>query len=316
MRGVGLGEGAVEAGDGRQIGQGLRRREGGEPGREGLAVTVHGRIGRRIGGGELERGGPEPVLAGEPGVPKFGMILPSTALLTFDSRTPHLRFLNALAPGAMAHEAQRLGAWFVHYSTDYVFDGSGNQQWTEADAPAPLNVYGKTKLEGEQLVAQHCAAHLIFRASWVYAARGNNFARTMLRLAQERERLSVIDDQYGAPTGADLIADVTAHAIRQVGQRPQDGGLYHLAAAGETTWHAYARHVLAGAEAKLAAQLVVKEVVPIPSSAFPTAARRPHNSRLNTAKLQTTFGVDLPAWQHGVDRMLTEILDTRFLHIQ
>ena len=223
------------------------------------------------------------------------------------------RLINATAPGVLAQEAHQLGAWLVHYSTDYVFDGSGSQPWVETDTPAPLSVYGHTKLEGEQLIAQHCPKHLIFRTSWVYAARGGNFAKTMLRLARERERLTVIDDQWGAPTGAELIADVTAHAIRQVQQRPvgphDEAGIYHLAASGHASWNSYAKHVLAqAAQAQPAIELVAKEVAPVPTSAFPTPARRPHNSRLNTAKLQATFGLRLPPWQQGVDRMLAEIL--------
>jgi dTDP-4-dehydrorhamnose reductase len=209
-----------------------------------------------------------------------------------------------------------LGAWLVHYSTDYVFDGSGTQPWQETDTPAPLSVYGQSKLEGEQLIAAHCSKHLIFRTSWVYAARGGNFAKTMLRLAQERERLTVINDQWGAPTGAELLADVTAHAIRQVLQRAQDAGMYsgiyHLAASGETTWHGYAKHVLAQAQrAQAAIKIIAKEVAPVRTSAFPTPARRPHNSRLDTGKLQTTFGLSLPPWQRGVDRMLEEVLESR-----
>lgn len=236
-----------------------------------------------------------------------------TAVDKAESEPELARTLNALAPGVLAHEAQKLGAWLVHYSTDYVFDGSGTKPWAEADMPAPLSVYGQTKLEGEQLIAAHCKKHLIFRTSWVYAARGGNFAKTMLRLAQERERLTVIDDQWGAPTGAELLADITAHVIRQVmgpvQQRPQDAGLYHLAASGETTWHGYAKHVLAQVQwAQQAIKIVANEVAPVPTSAFPTPARRPHNSRLNTAKLQATFGLTLPPWQQGVDRMLAEIL--------
>ena len=219
------------------------------------------------------------------------------------------RTLNATAPGVLAQEAARLGAWLVHYSTDYVFDGTGTRPWVETDAPAPLSVYGRTKWEGEQLIAQSGAKHLILRTSWVYAARGGNFAKTMLRLAQERERLTVIDDQWGAPTGADLLADVTAHAIRHLQQCPQDAGLYHCVAAGETNWHLYAKYVLAQAQkAQAAIELKATEVAPVPTSAFPTPARRPHNSRLNTQKLQATFGLTLPHWQQGVARMLQEAL--------
>jgi dTDP-4-dehydrorhamnose reductase len=219
------------------------------------------------------------------------------------------RLLNATTPGVLAVEAARLGALLVHYSTDYVFDGSGNQPWVETDVPAPLSVYGRTKLEGEQLIQQSGAQHLMLRTSWVFAARGGNFAKTMLRLAQERERLTVIDDQWGAPTGADLLADVTAHAIRHLAQRPQDGGLYHCVAAGETTWHQYAQAVLALAtQLQPAMAFKANEVAPVPTSAFPTPAQRPHNSRLNTARLQATFCLKLPHWRDGVARMLAEIL--------
>jgi len=232
-----------------------------------------------------------------------------TAVDKAESEPDLARTLNATAPGVLAQEAHQLGAWLVHYSTDYVFDGSGSQPWKETDTPAPLNIYGQTKLEGEQLIAKHCPKHLIFRTSWVYAARGGNFAKTMLRLAQERERLTVIDDQWGAPTGADLIADITAHAIRHLRQRPQDAGLYHLVAGGETNWHQYAKYVLAQAQqAQAATNIKATEVAPVPTSAFPTPARRPHNSRLDTAPLQATFGLTLPHWQQGVARMLTEVL--------
>jgi dTDP-4-dehydrorhamnose reductase len=232
-----------------------------------------------------------------------------TAVDKAESEPELARTLNATAPGVLAEEAARLGAWLVHYSTDYVFDGSGSRPWVETDTPAPLSVYGRTKWEGEQRIQQSGAQHLILRTSWVYAARGGNFAKTMLRLAQERERLTVIDDQWGAPTGADLLADVTAHAIRQLQARPQDAGLYHLVAGGETNWHSYAKYVLAQAQqAQPAIQLKASEVAPVPTSAFPTPAVRPHNSRLNTHKLQATFGLTLPHWQQGVARMLQEVL--------
>ncbi len=232
-----------------------------------------------------------------------------TAVDKAESEPELVRTLNALAPGVLASEAARLGAWLVHYSTDYVFDGSGSRPWLETDTPAPLSIYGQTKLEGEQRVQANCAQHLIFRTSWVYAARGGNFAKTMLRLAQERERLSVIDDQFGAPTGADLLADVTAHAVRQVLQRPSDAGLYHLVAGGETSWWGYANFVLAQARlAQPALAIRATEVAPVASSAFPTVARRPHNSRLDTGKLRTTFGLTLPDWHSGVARMLAETL--------
>ena len=232
-----------------------------------------------------------------------------TAVDKAESEPELARLLNATTPGVLAEEAARLGAWLVHYSTDYVFDGSGERPWVEDDAPAPLSVYGATKLEGEQLIRQAGCQHLILRTSWVYAARGGNFAKTMLRLAQERERLTVIDDQWGAPTSAELLADVTAHALRQLLKRPEDGGLYHCVAAGETTWHSYAKYVLEHArQAQAAIKIKATEVAPVPTSAFPTPARRPHNSRLNTTRLQTTFGLTLPPWQQGVARMLTEVL--------
>ena len=235
-----------------------------------------------------------------------------TAVDKAESEPDFARLLNATAPGILADEAQALGAWLVHYSTDYVFDGSGDQPWKEGDATGPLSVYGQTKLEGEQAV-QRCERHLIFRTSWVYAARGGNFAKTMLRLAKERETLQVIDDQFGAPTGADLIADVTAHAIRQVMTGQAGGnvalaGIYHLVAGGCTNWNAYAKHVVALAEcAQPAIKIVAKDIKSVPTSAFPTPAKRPHNSRLDTTRLQTTFGLTLPQWQTGVNRMLNEI---------
>ena len=231
-----------------------------------------------------------------------------TAVDKAESEPELARALNALAPGVLAQEAAKIGALLVHYSTDYVFDGSGTRPWTETDTPAPLSVYGQTKLEGEQAIQAACPNHLIFRTSWVYAARGENFAKTMLRLAQERERLTVIDDQFGAPTSADLLADVTAHALRQLLQRPTDAGLYHLVAGGETSWHGYANYVIAQSQRTQAAiKIVAKEVVPVPTSAFPTPARRPRNSRMDTSKLQTTFGLKLPHWQQGVARMLDEV---------
>ena len=232
-----------------------------------------------------------------------------TAVDKAQSEPELARTINAQAPGALAQAAQAVGALLVHYSTDYVFDGSGHAPWTEGAVTGPLSVYGQTKLEGEQLITATCERHLIFRTSWVYAARGGNFAKTMLRLAKERDRLTVIDDQHGAPTGAELIADVTAHAVRQVLRQPQDAGTYHLAAAGVTTWNGYARFVLDTArELQPGLALMAQEVAPVPTSAFPTPARRPLNSRLDTTRLCQTFGLTLPQWQQGVRRMLTETL--------
>ena len=234
-----------------------------------------------------------------------------TAVDKAQSEPDVARCLNAAAPAALALAAAEVGAWLVHYSTDYVFNGHGEQPWQEDDATGPLSVYGQTKLEGEQAIVASGCKHLIFRTSWVYAARGGNFAKTMLRLAAERERLTVINDQHGAPTGADLIADVTAHAIRQVMAKPAPAlaGIYHLVAAGETSWHGYASHVIAQArQMQPALALKVTEIAPVPTSAFPTPAQRPLNSRLNTQKLQQSFGLVLPPWQQGVNRLLSEIL--------
>ena len=218
------------------------------------------------------------------------------------------RRINALAPGVLADEAQELDAWLVHYSSDYVFDGSGEKPWLETDATGPLNVYGKTKLDGE-LAAARCEKHLILRTSWVYAARGANFVKTMLRLAQERDQLKVVSDQIGAPTGAELLADVTAHAVRTLQRRPQLAGVYHLAAGGETSWHAYARFVIEHArQAGLSIKVMPEAVEAIRTSAYPTPAQRPLNSRLDTGKLQAAFGLVMPDWQAGVERALTEIL--------
>ncbi len=233
-----------------------------------------------------------------------------TAVDKAESEPELVRTINALAPGVIAQEAKRNNAWLIHYSTDYVFDGSGDRPWVETDPTGPLSVYGATKLESEQLIRQSGCRHIIFRTSWVYAARGGNFARTMLRLAQERDKLSVIDDQIGAPTGADLLADITAHAIRTAQQQPEVSGLYHLVAGGETSWHGYATFVLdfarkAGVELKVAPEAIQA----VPTTAFPTPAKRPYNSRMSTEKLQQTFNLELPHWQFGVTRMLTEILE-------
>jgi dTDP-4-dehydrorhamnose reductase len=232
-----------------------------------------------------------------------------TAVDKAESEPELAHLLNAQAPQALALAAQAAGAWLVHYSTDYVFDGSGTQPWREEDATGPLNTYGRSKLAGEQAVRQACERHLILRTSWVYAARGGNFAKTMLRLARERDRLTVIDDQFGAPTGAELIADVSAHAIRQLLQTGQGQGTYHLAASDCTTWHGYARHVIDTVRRlQPELSLQVQSIEPVPTSAFPTPAQRPSNSRLDTARLQAQFGLTLPPWQQGVERMLSEVL--------
>jgi len=230
-----------------------------------------------------------------------------TAVDKAESEPELAHTINALAPAILAQAATKTGAWLVHYSTDYVFDGSGSAPWKETDASGPLSVYGRTKLEGERAVAT-CPKHLILRTSWVYAARGGNFAKTMLRLAAERESLTVINDQFGAPTSAELLADVTAHAIRSLRTQPDLAGLYHCIAAGETSWHGYAQFVLEQAAALgLPLKATAAQVAPTPTSSYPTPARRPLNSRLDTTKLHNAFGLRLPHWQEGVKRMLIEI---------
>jgi dTDP-4-dehydrorhamnose reductase len=234
-----------------------------------------------------------------------------TAVDKAESEPDLARCLNADAPAALAKAAAQVGAWLVHYSTDYVFDGSGTHARQEGEGTGPLSVYGQTKLDGEKAIVASGCKYLIFRTSWVYAARGGNFAKTMLRLAQERECLTVINDQHGAPTGADLIADVTAHAMRRVlnTQNISFSGVYHLVASGQTTWHEYASHVIKQAKAmKPELAWKVAEIAPVPTSAFTTPAMRPLNSRLCTAKLQQAFGLVLPHWQQGVDRMLAETI--------
>lgn len=233
-----------------------------------------------------------------------------TAVDKAESEEPACRAVNAGGPAVLAQEAARLGALLVHYSTDYVFDGSGETPWLEDAVTGPLNVYGQTKLEGEQAIAASGCRHLVFRTSWVYAARGGNFAKTMLRLAGERERLSVVNDQLGAPTAAELIADVTAHAVRATLRRPELGGIYHLAAAGSTSWHGYAQFVIEQARhAGMAIKVAPEAIIAVGSETFPTPAARPRNSRLATHKLQAAFDLVLPHWQTGVERMLTEFLE-------
>jgi dTDP-4-dehydrorhamnose reductase len=216
--------------------------------------------------------------------------------------------VNTMAVYVMAEEAKTIDAWLIHYSSDYVLDGQGQTPWRETDPACPLNLYGKSKLAGERAIQASGCKHLIFRTSWIYGARGHNFAKTILRLAKEREAVSVIADQVGAPTGSDLIADVTALALQQVLRRPELLGLYHLAASGEVSWHGYASHVIGVAKAN-DESLVVQSVTPIETSAYPAAANRPLNSRLNTQKLRDNFSLHLPDWQSGVTRMLREVLN-------
>lgn len=229
-----------------------------------------------------------------------------TAVDKAESDLHNAELINALSVEALACAARDVNALLVHYSTDYVFDGSGERPWSEDDATSPLNAYGRTKRQGEEAIIAHAPNYLIFRTSWVYAAKGNNFAKTMIRLAQEREALSVINDQFGAPTGAELIADCTVHAIKATLTQPEKAGIYNLIASGVTTWHAYAELVIGYVREK-GIPLKVAAINTVDTAAFPTPAKRPSNSRLNTEKLTTAFGLTLPEWQQGVIRMLDEL---------
>lgn len=234
-----------------------------------------------------------------------------TAVDKAESEPALAQAINARAPGVLAEEARALGALLVHYSTDYVFDGTKDGAYLESDAPNPTSVYGATKLAGEQAVASACPRHLILRTSWVVGAHGGNFAKTMLRLACEREALSVVADQFGAPTSAALLADVTAHLVRQAQQAPNafPYGPYHAVAGGETHWHAYACHVIERARAAgKPVRVAPGAIKAIASADYPTPARRPANSRLDTRSLRTTFGLHLPDWKAGVDHILDQIL--------
>jgi dTDP-4-dehydrorhamnose reductase len=236
-----------------------------------------------------------------------------TAVDRAESEPDLANAINGFAPGVLAEEAKAAGAWLVHYSTDYVYDGAKSLPFVEEDAVNPLSVYGASKLAGDQAIVRVGGRYLVFRTSWVFAARGGNFARTMLKLAAERDRLRVVADQFGAPTSAELIADVTALCLRQVLQAGADSttasGVYHLVAAGETSWHGYARHVLAAASAAgVPLRCLPDSVEPIATSAYPLPARRPANSRLDTTKLRRTFDLCLPDWRFHADRMLAEIL--------
>jgi dTDP-4-dehydrorhamnose reductase len=217
--------------------------------------------------------------------------------------------VNAEAPGALASACAAINALLVHYSTDYVFDGTGDSPWREEDRTAPLGIYGQTKLDGERRIRESGCRHLIFRTSWVYAARGANFVRTMLRLAVEREALNVVADQFGAPTGAELLADATAHALRSADGREELLGTYHLAASGTTTWCDYARLVISQARgAGWPVKVELDRITAVPTSAYPLPARRPHNSRLDCRKFEAAFGLRLPPWQDGVRRVIAELI--------
>lgn len=237
-----------------------------------------------------------------------------TAVDKAESDADNARRINAEAPALLARLARELDAWLVHYSTDYVFDGSGDQPITEDAPTGPLGVYGQTKLEGELGIRASACKHLIFRTSWVYATRGANFAKTMLRLARERDELRVIADQHGAPTSAELIADITALTLHRLAcdaaLSAQASGTYHLVASGATNWHHYAQFVI-GLAARLGANLRTRadRITPIGTAEYPLPAKRPANSRLDNRKLQQTFDLTLPHWQHHVQRMTQEVIE-------
>lgn len=234
-----------------------------------------------------------------------------TAVDQAEAEPEKARRINADAVGVLAEEAKRLDAWLVHYSTDYVFDGEKVGTYVEDDLPNPLSVYGRTKLEGEMRVRECHAKHLIFRTSWVFAARGKNFAKTMLRLAKERDTLKVIADQHGAPTSAELLADVTALALHRVlhNQHRSDlSGTYHLVAGGETSWHDYAQYVVTVArERGIVLKTTPEHIYPIKTEEYPLPAKRPRNSRLSVSKITGAFGVQLPDWHHQVRRLIDEL---------
>lgn len=235
-----------------------------------------------------------------------------TAVDKAETEAQQAQAVNAIAPGVIGEEAAKLGASVIHFSTDYVFNGEQPTPYAESDTPDPQSVYGSSKLSGEKALAAATRQHLIFRTSWVVGAHGGNFAKTMLRLAGDREELKVVADQFGAPTSAALLADATAHVVRQLqrdGAEAFPFGTYHLSAAGDTNWHAYAQFVIRAAHAAgKPLKALPERVLPIPASAYPTPAKRPTNSRLNTERFQTTFGLHLPEWQSGVNHILQQIL--------
>ncbi|HGL6714425.1 dTDP-4-dehydrorhamnose reductase [Burkholderia contaminans] len=235
-----------------------------------------------------------------------------TAVDKAESEPDVVRAINGTAPGVMAEWAASNGATMVHYSTDYVFSGSGAAPYRESDPTDPQSVYGLTKWEGEQAVRRSGSRHLILRTSWVVGAHGANFLKTILRLAREREQLKVVADQVGAPTSASLIANVTALLLARQGDQPDAFayGTYHLAAGGETTWYEYARYVVASAERSgLALKMKAGDIQPIATHEYPLPAKRPANSRLDCGKLTGAFGLHLPDWRHGVDHVFSEMHD-------
>ncbi len=221
--------------------------------------------------------------------------------------------VNGHAVRVLADEAAKLGALLIHYSTDYVFDGSKAGSYTEDDVPNPTSAYGRTKLAGDRAIQASGCRHLIFRTSWVYAARGGNFAKTILRLARERDELKIVADQIGAPTAAELIADVTALCVGYIRHCPERfanaDGIYNLVASGETSWHNYAQFVVENAvRLGLPLKLGTESIRPITTREFPLPAQRPANSRLATNKLTRVFGIELPRWQTHLERVIEELV--------
>lgn len=233
-----------------------------------------------------------------------------TAVDKAESETELAMAVNGVAPGIFGEEAAKLGAFVIHYSTDYVFDGTKQDFYTEEDIPNPLSVYGRTKLAGERLLQQSEADHLVLRSSWVFGAYGGNFTKTILRLAEDRESLNVVGDQFGAPTSAALLADVTAHLIRQYARSEVfPFGIYHLAAGGVTNWCDYARYVIRKAiEAGKPLKVTPERVNSIATDQYPTQAVRPANSLLDTQRFRQTFDLALPHWQDGLSHVLQQIL--------
>lgn len=229
-----------------------------------------------------------------------------TAVDLAETEQDMANLINYVAVGKIAEACTQIKALLVHYSTDYVFDGEGTSIFNETDVLKPLNAYGQTKALGEQAIQNAQCNYLIFRTSWVFAQKGKNFLKTMLTLSQQREELSIIDDQIGAPTSAELIADVSAHAIVQTLRDQTKIGIYHLVASGETSWFEYANYIFEQAK-NLGVNLAIQQVNPIPTAAYPTPAKRPHNSRLNNQKIQHAFQIYLPDWKVHVQRTLIEV---------
>ncbi len=230
-----------------------------------------------------------------------------TAVDRAESEPELARLVNAVAVGVMAEEVARAGGWLIHYSTDYVFDGSGTKPWVELDATGPLSVYGQTKLDGESAIAAAGCKHVILRTSWVYAAEGKNFLHTMLRLGREREVLKVVDDQIGAPTTAEALTAATLAVVRTLGAAGTDAaasGVYHLTCAGETSWCGFARAIFVA----FAGRQKAPEVVGIPTEAYPTPAKRPRNSRMNCGKFAATFGFQMPGWEEALGEVAAGML--------